>query len=357
GSVKDLEVTEPPTKEKMGIGRFHFSDRYSVFDWGEMPDHIEWKGACLCIMGAYCFEELERRGVRTHYRGVVTQDGRLVKTDELQEPTNIMEIDLVRVIHPKVFQRPDGVRYDYYSVYKAHLTNFLIPLEIIYRNSLPQGSSIFKRLKNEEISLSGLGLDRIPKEGEDLEEPIFDISTKLEPQDRYLSWQEAKKLICLNDSELREIKERLNLVNDLITEIAAKACLKNEDGKIEIAFDPKRELMVVDVIGTLDECRFTFKDLHVSKEVARQYYKKTEWYTHLLVAKDEAKAKGIKDWKSLCKSSPPKLDPRLKEIISNMYKATTIECTSLHLFKAPPLSYIIEEYKDYLDREERWQKI
>ena len=55
----------------MGIGRFHFSDRYSVFDWGEMPDHIEGKGAALCLMGAYCFEHLEEKGVKTHYRGLV----------------------------------------------------------------------------------------------------------------------------------------------------------------------------------------------------------------------------------------------------------------------------------------------
>ena len=69
GSVKDLEVIKKPTPEAMGIGRFHFSDRYSVFDWGEMPDHIGAKGAALCLMGAYCFEQLEKKGVKTHYRG------------------------------------------------------------------------------------------------------------------------------------------------------------------------------------------------------------------------------------------------------------------------------------------------
>jgi hypothetical protein len=36
---------------------------------------------------------------------------------------------------------------------------------------------------------------------------------------------------------------------------------------------------VVDVVGTLDECRFTFtyEGLHVSKEIARIYYRRTEW--------------------------------------------------------------------------------
>ncbi len=49
GSVKDLVVLENPAKNKTGKAQFVFSDRYSVFDWGEMPDHIQAKGASLCI--------------------------------------------------------------------------------------------------------------------------------------------------------------------------------------------------------------------------------------------------------------------------------------------------------------------
>ena len=51
GSVKDLQIIKKPTQEAMGVGRFLFSDRYSVFDWGEMPDHIEGKGAA-CVLWA-----------------------------------------------------------------------------------------------------------------------------------------------------------------------------------------------------------------------------------------------------------------------------------------------------------------
>ena len=55
GSVKDLEVRRKPTEIMMGDGVFHFSDRYSVFDWGEMPDHIVNKGASLCAISAYFY--------------------------------------------------------------------------------------------------------------------------------------------------------------------------------------------------------------------------------------------------------------------------------------------------------------
>ncbi|MEM3640555.1 MAG: phosphoribosylaminoimidazolesuccinocarboxamide synthase, partial [Candidatus Bathyarchaeia archaeon] len=146
GSVKDLEVIKKPTRSAMGIGRFHFSDRYSVFDWGEMPDHIEGKGAALCMMGAYCFERLEEKGIRTHYRGLVNADGKIVRFDELKHPSNIMEISLVNVYKPKAYLQNGELKYDY-SVYTAKLKNFLIPLEIIYRNGLPEGSSVFKRLE------------------------------------------------------------------------------------------------------------------------------------------------------------------------------------------------------------------
>jgi phosphoribosylaminoimidazole-succinocarboxamide synthase len=313
-----------------------------------MPDHIKDKGASLCVMAGYCFERLEEQGVKTHYRGLVRGDGHLVKTGDLKLPTSIMEVNLVRVLQPDPIYEQDRLHYDY-GLYKPDLANFLIPLEIIYRNSLSQGSSIFKRLAEGEISLSDLGLDHEPKEGEDLEEPIFDISTKLEARDRYLSFGEAKRISGLQDSEFCEIKEKLDIINNLITEIAGGADLKNEDGKIELVFNPDRELMVVDVIGTLDESRFTCQGLHVSKEVARLYYRQTEWYHHLLQAKEEAETKGIEDWKGLCEGKPPKLDQRLCGIICNMYKAAANECTRLHLFEAPPLSCVIADYKSYLE--------
>ncbi len=324
----------------MGVGRFYFSDRYSVFDWGEMPDHIKNKGAALCTMGAYCFERLEEKGIKTHYRGVL-QQGKLVRVDELEEPTNIMEISLVRVIRP-VFV--DG-KYDY-SMFTPHLSNFLIPLEIIYRNGLPEGSSVFRRLK-KGLKPEDLGLDHYPKPGERLKQPIFDVSTKLEERDRYITWEEAQRLAGLSGEEIGKIKEKLMAVDNLITEIAAKADLENEDGKIELAFDPKRELMVVDIVGTLDECRFTHKGIHVSKEIARQFYIETSWYRDVEEAKRSAKAKGIKDWRTLCRSQPPRLDPDLERIICNMYMAAANECTGLDLFDAPKLVDVIREYENY----------
>ena len=347
GSVKDLEVIKKPTRQAMGIGRFVFSDRYSVFDWGEMPDHIDGKGAALCLMGAYCFEQLEKKGVKTHYRGLVDSDGEVVKFSELKQPSSIMEVSLVNVYKPQTSVINGKIVHDY-SIYTPNLKNCLIPLEIIYRNGLPEGSSVFKRLEQAKITLKDLGLDHYPKPGEQLAKPIFDVSTKLEETDRYIIWQEAQKIAGLTDEELADVKAVLLKADETITEVASKAGLKNEDGKIELAFDEKRKLMIVDVVGTLDECRFTYSGVHVSKEVARQFYKKTSWYNDLEQAKKAAEAKGIQDWKALCKSQPPKLDLKLKAIISEMYMAAANEMTDRKLFAAPKLSEVIAKYKQYM---------
>jgi phosphoribosylaminoimidazole-succinocarboxamide synthase len=348
GSVKDLEIIENPSKKNMGLGCFHFSDRYSVFDWGEMPDKISGKGASLCLMGAYCFEQLENKGIKTHYRGLINKNGNCVTIDELDSPTNIMKVNLVNVYHPKKRRVNDNFEYDY-SYYSNKLKNCLIPLEIIYRNGLPYGSSVFHRLEQRRTTLKDLGLDHYPIPGERFSEPIFDVSTKLEDKDRYLTWEKAKKISGLDDVEVNLIKSVLNQVNSTITSIVSEVGLVNEDGKIELGFDNLRKLMIVDVVGTLDECRFMYDGMHVSKQVLREFYKKTSWYADVENAKRIAEEQNSKNWKKLCKSKPPKLDPKLINIVSAMYKATTNEITKKRFFEEDSISKTIENYKQYLD--------
>ena len=351
GSVKDLQVITKPGLTEMGVGRFVFSDRYSVFDWGEMPDHIDGKGAALCLMGAYCFEQLEAKGVKTHYRGLVNEKGKAVKIAELRAPSNVMEVALVNVYRPKTSIAGGKIIHDY-TIYTSYLKNCLIPLEIIYRNGLPEGSSVFKRLNQGKVTLADLGLDHQPQPGETLAKPIFDVSTKLEETDRYVTWAEGQKIAGLTDAELADVKAVLLKADQTITKAAANAELRNEDGKIELAFDDIRKIMVVDVLGTLDECRFTYNGVHVSKEVARQFYKKTAWYNDLEAAKKEGEAKGIQDWKALCKTQPPKLDQKLKTIISQMYMSAANEMSNIKLFDTPKLAKVIAEYQAYMGEKE-----
>jgi phosphoribosylaminoimidazole-succinocarboxamide synthase len=348
--VKDLKIFKEPTKDEMGVGWFLFSDRYSVFDWGEMPDAISGKGQALCLIGAYCFEMLEEAGIRTHYRGLVDDRGKVVRFKELHSPVSVMEVNLVNVFRPKSQTNQGQVEYDY-SIYTSKLKNCLIPLELMYRNGLPEGSSVFKRLEQGAVSLEDLGLDHYPKPGERLNKPIFDVSTKLEETDRYLTWEEAQRISGLTTFELLSLKHILGRVDQIVTEMACHAKLENEDGKIELAFNDQRKLVVADVVGTLDECRFTYEGVHVSKEVARQFYRKTQWFKDVEKAKKQAELEGVREWRSLCRSQPPKLDPSLRDIIREMYMAAANEMTRRRMFDVPELAKVIRKYGEYVGEE------
>jgi len=340
GSVKDLTVIEKPLKNKTGRGRFVFSDRYSVFDWGEMPDHITNKGKSLCISAAYFFEKLESMGIKTHYLGLV-EDGQLKRISDVKSPVDIMEVKLLRVLKPS--KTADG--YDY-SNYKTENCNLLVPLEVIYRSSLPAGSSVFKRLEKRELKLKELGLEKMPIPGENLEKPFLDVSTKLEESDRYLTWGKAQEIARLSDNELEEMRKITLLINKLIGQEANKIGLKYEDGKIEFGFDEERDLLLVDVLGTLDECRFTFKGMPISKEIARLYYRKTQWFKELV----EVKKRDRLNWKEKVNLSPPPLPARLKELISMAYCAFANEITKKEWFVGIlPMQEILREISEILN--------
>lgn len=339
GSVKDLKILKEPSEKDYGIGRFVYSDRYSVFDWGEMPDQIPNKGAAISILGAYFFEKLESMNVSTHYFGLVEND-KVKKLSELENPSNTMQMKLLRVIKPGL----SGNKYDY-SQYKNNDGGFLIPLEVIYRNFLPPGSSVFKRLRNGEITPQIMGLEKIPEPNQKLDIPFYDVSTKLEITDRYMNWKEAQEISGMSDDEIASLKNLTAEINKLISEEFSKIGLVNEDGKIEVGFDLNRNLMLVDVFGTLDECRFTYDGLPVSKEIARIFYRNTKWNE----AVEVAKKKDRQHWKEICELKPEPLTPELKRLISQVYSACTNEITGRLWFNdIPPLKDILKEIKSEL---------
>lgn len=338
GSVKEVYVLKEPQGGSPGEGRFVFTDAYSVFDWGQMPQRIPEKGKALCLIGAYFFEELGKRGISTHYLGI-EEDGVVKSLSELKAPTDTMAVRLVRVIEPK----REGASYDY-SVFKELEHNFLIPLELIYRNFLPEGSSVFKRLEAGSLSPKDLGLQDFPRPGERLPKPFLDVSTKLEATDRYISFQEAKELSGLSDEELEKVKEITFFVNGLITEKVSAKGLQHEDGKVEFAFGEGRTLMVVDVVGTPDECRFTFEGMPLSKELLRILYRRTDWYKQI----EEAKRADPVNWKQRVEPPPP-LPWEAIGLVSDLYKALANEITGREWFKAPSLKQVLERLKELLE--------
>jgi phosphoribosylaminoimidazole-succinocarboxamide synthase len=321
-SVKEIAVDREPDDDGLGRGRFYFTDDYSVFDWGEMPDQIPEKGAALCTMGAANFELLDVNHIPTHYRGVC------------ETPPRTMAIELARV--PDL--PTDGEAYDYEAFHAAAGDGYVVPLEIVFRNTVPEGSSLRRRRSPAEF---GLDVDAWPDEVVDLPEPIVEFSTKFEEQDRYLSRSEAEAIA--GQASLDRLEELALGVNAVVTMRAEQTGFTHEDGKIEVVYDDGT-LKVADVVGTFDENRFSYQGQELSKEVVRQYYRRTDpaWVDAVSTAKREARERGVADWRTLCEESPEPLPTDVVDVVSDVYTAGTNAYTDFDWFDAPPLDDVVE---------------
>ncbi|MGM0591385.1 MAG: phosphoribosylaminoimidazolesuccinocarboxamide synthase, partial [Halobacteriota archaeon] len=316
-----------------GRGRFVFTDDYSVFDWGKMPDELPGKGASLCTTGAFNFELLDDEGIPTHYRGVV-EDREVVALDDAAGPPREMAIELTQV--------PDlpyeGGEYDYDAYHDAAGTNYLIPLEIVFRNTVPVGSSLRRRA---DPATFGLDDDEWPAEVVDLPEPVVEFSTKYEEQDRYLDREVADRIA--GHASIDQLEALALEVDRHLTERAEETGFVHEDGKIECLYYDG-DVVVADVVGTFDENRFSYDGQEVSKEVVRQFCKREspEWVEAVSAAKSEATERGIADWRSLCAVDPPTLPESVVEAVADMYAAGTNAYTGSEWFDAPEMSAAVD---------------
>jgi len=341
-SVKEFRVDEPATATDLGRGSFVFTDDYSVFDWGKMPDEIPDKGASLCTMGAYNFQLVEENHVPTHYEGVrIEPDGDTLELGEALSagtPPEEMVISLTQV--PDLPER-DG-EYDYEAYHAEAGENYLIPLEIVFRSRVGTGSSLRRRTDPTD---HGLDYDEWPDGAVELDDPIVEFSTKYEEQDRYLDREEAERIA--GTASLDRLEELALAVDHLVTDTAADADLVHEDGKIECLYYDG-QIQVADVVGTFDENRFSYDGQQVSKEVIRQYHKRTQpdWVAAVSAAKKRATAESIADWRSLCNKSPAPLDESVVGAARDLYCAGTNAYIDGNVFDAPALDDAVDAVRD-----------
>jgi len=305
GSVKDIYTLVPAPNAQAGSDDkqllFKFSNRYSIFDWGEMPDEIPGKGAALALMGRKLLAHLNERGFPTHYIG----------EGSMPEDMIVKSVEVPR-------GNPEA--------YHEKLVNTLVPLEVIYRFGAPKGSSLFRRFKNE-AGWKAAGYDRAYYEGEDFSHVKLDFTTKLERMDRELSITEAQKIAGITDIEWDSLTRLTQSIANEVKKVFAEVGLKLWDGKFEFAFIPghgdhaqtgSRDFMLVDTIG-LDEIRLTFDGFPLSKELLRQFYLNTKWYDSLVIAKKEVPDRFREYCEKDLGQSPESLPPAIVNSIGRIY--------------------------------------
>lgn len=281
GSTKDVY-------QKGSNFLFKFSDRYSVFDWGEMPDHLEGKGAALAEFTKILYAEIARNGIKHHLVSSVTR-------------SNEIEVTPFTVVR-------DG------SSIK-NKENVFIPLEIIFRMGFAKGSSLRKKKTAQEWT--DAGYDRAYSELEMFNTPMIEFTTKLERFDRPLTHAEARELSGLNEGEWKTLFQVTNSIALILKKTFEKSGITLWDGKIELAAGQyngnEREIILVDSIGP-DELRLTKNGVQLSKEIIRQYYRQTDWYSQL----ERVKEKHGLEFKEFI-SAPPALPKEFKNAVEEMY--------------------------------------
>ncbi len=307
GSVKDLY-------KKGNHLVFEYSNRYSIFDWGEMPNEIPHKGEALASMAASFFEYLAKKGIPSHFISSVN--------------ANSIEVQSVNVIRPMWNQG----RYDY-SAYKEAPTNCLVPLEVIFRKHLGQGNSLEARLKRNPAYLQDLGLSTMPSGATTFDPALVEFSTKLETSDRYLTRQEINEMNIVSEAELKNLRSQTQTIVTELEKLFSSFGVKLWDGKVEYGFGGKdssgnRTLLLVDSIGP-DELRLTYEGLPLSKEFLRQLYSKSTWNDAVKKAKDLAQERKTQDWKTICaqelRQTPKPLTEAQIEVSSLLYQALANE--------------------------------
>jgi len=256
GSVKD--IYQVGARELV----FQFSNRISVFD-KPIPSEVPFKGETINRLAAAWFDRCHDMHIPTHFLGM--------------ENKNSMRVKMVDI--EKDYSKMAGRR------------NILIPCECILRHYV--AGSFADRIKKGKITdpkYTGLKL------GDKLPEPLFETSTKVEPVDRLIGFDEAKRISAMSDEEFAGIVDYTNRIDVELNRIALEHGLIHVDGKKEFGRNEDGKLMVIDVFGTPDEDRFWDLALYkkgecvdLSKEHVRTHYKKIGYKDELYNARDEGR--------------------------------------------------------------------
>ncbi|MFC5186811.1 phosphoribosylaminoimidazolesuccinocarboxamide synthase [Actinomadura harenae] len=245
-STRNLTTIHPATATTLGVGVFEYTDHWSVFHYGRMPDPIPGKGEATCHMAVHTFRLLEAAGVATHFRRQVS--------------ASQIEFDLASI--------PD--------LGGAPLTPgsvaCLLPVQSLFRNELPAGSSVHRRVADGTLRPADVGLTGMPAVGERLAQPLIEYATMLDPVNRYIGEAEAQRLTGLSDSQIKAMRDITITVNRVLAEHAHQAGLRLCDGKVEFMLSGEGHMVVADSPGTPDECRLTWGGVPCGKQILRDWY-------------------------------------------------------------------------------------
>jgi phosphoribosylaminoimidazole-succinocarboxamide synthase len=187
----------------------------------------------------------------------------------------------------------------------------VVPIEFISRVKIGANSSVWKRVARGEISLADLGLPPGIQPGDPLPQHALDYSTKYEPEDRYVSGEDARQITGFSPERWAKINRTTAEASRLMTELAHSRGAQREDGKVEyVTLDHQAERDVLgDAVTTLHEDRLILDGADITKQAIRDAVKQCspEWAAEIERAKTEARHHGVADFRTL-------MDPAIRYV-------------------------------------------
>jgi phosphoribosylaminoimidazole-succinocarboxamide synthase len=396
GSVKNVFAAENDANTLW----FSFTNQYSVFDWGKMPDLINNKGNALALIGTYIFQKLSNpefwqnlpqsihlkkfdsiylqkrfthqvfsshnglktKGLPSHFLSLYKcshqsdtwqsrQNLELLcttnnNTNNKNSLKNFNSTDdlLMRVLAAEVdwpeLKTIMGENLYFYPPINQSAARRLIPLEVVFSFGLLEGSSLKRKLDDNPQYAAALELPSVPKVNQWFARPVLQFFSKLESKDRLLTWQEATTIANLPAQQFEQLIELAIDTALALHVLFASHNLELWDGKLEFVLDCQSgQLLLADSVGP-DEVRLLYNGIHLSKEILRQYYRPTAWYKSLATARTIAAKNGQEDWQQICleelKQSPQPLPTDLKTLVNQLYGMLTNELLGQPVFPSHP---------------------
>ncbi|MEO5354553.1 MAG: hypothetical protein H7835_15225 [Magnetococcus sp. XQGC-1] len=254
--------------------------------------------------GQGLLERFQQQGAPTHHLGMVDRATGMVFKDSFPEQVSpFVLVEKFAVIKPLPISYRTSHFWDYSPC--KNQTRHVIPLENIVRLGITSGSSLYQKFlqmgeSHRRHFLKDLGVEELPL-WRFFPVPIADFTSKYEPEDRALTYQEALHISGCHGEQFLDIIRMTILGSLLVQGIFKEIGLTLWDVKWEVARKGE-QLLFVDTIDT-DSLRVTcvVKEeenelfVHFNKQAIRDYYKimHSDWFEAIKSAKSEAAQHGV----------------------------------------------------------------
>jgi len=243
-------------------------------------------------------------GAQTHHVGMMdAETGEIVTSGMPANPSCYNVVRRFPVMKPPQRNVMGNFVFDYAQFHQSN--TYVVPLEYIVRFGVTSGSSVLRKYealseKERRAFELELGLNGPMRAWQMLDRPIYDLTSKYEPEDRAVTKQEALLMSGLSTQSFTGTIRMALLGAWAVRELLEEIGLQLWDLTWEFAVDGD-DLFFVDTIDA-DSFRATGSVpvdgrqliIHYNKQAMRDYYRVicAEWYEGVNVAKLEAAKSG-----------------------------------------------------------------